>query len=171
MPEFAIAEVAVGAGRIGLCPMPGRGGDYAGDLGAVLAWAPGLVLVLVLVLVLTMTTSEELARKGAGALPRDLAAAGIAWRHLAVADFGASSAALSSGWAGVGAEAAVLLAAGGRVLAHCMGGCGRSGMAVMRLMVEAGEAPEAALARLRAVRQCAVETEEQQAWAAAGQGP
>ncbi len=162
MPEFTIAEVAVGAGRIGLCPMPGRCGGYAGDLGAVLAWAP--------VLVLTMTTSEELERQGAGALPRDLAAAGIAWHHLALADFGASSAALALGWAGVGAEAATVLAPGGRVLAHCMGGCGRSGMAMMRLMVEAGEVPEAALARLRAARPCAVETEEQQAWVAAGRG-
>ena len=46
----------------------------------------------------------------------------------------------------------------GRVLIHCMGGCGRSGMAALRLMIEAGEAPGAALERLRAVRPCAVET-------------
>jgi hypothetical protein len=34
--------------------------------------------------------------------------------------------------------------------------------------VEAGETPGAALARLRAVRPCAVETEAQLAWAKAG---
>ncbi|MBR9844091.1 MAG: protein phosphatase, partial [Rhodobacteraceae bacterium] len=49
---------------------------------------------------------------------------------------------------------------------HCFGGCGRSGMAIMRLLVEMGEEPEAALARLRAVRPCAVETEAQRLWAA-----
>jgi hypothetical protein len=38
-------------------------------------------------------------------------------------------------------------------------------MAVLRLMVEMGEDPEEALARLRAVRPCAVETEVQKAWA------
>ncbi len=54
---------------------------------------------------------------------------------------------------------------GGRVLVHCMGGCGRSGMALLRLMVESGEPADRALARLRAVRPCAVETPEQLAWA------
>lgn len=39
-------------------------------------------------------------------------------------------------------------------------------MAVLRLMVEMDEAPEAALARLRAVRPCAVETVAQHDWAA-----
>lgn len=56
---------------------------------------------------------------------------------------------------------------GGKVLAHCRGGCGRSGMAVLRLMVELGEAPDVALARLRDARPCAVETQAQLDWAAA----
>lgn len=156
MERFGIAEVKAGGGLIGLCPMPGRAGDYAGDLAAVLSWAPGMVV--------TMTTAAELAL-GAGALPADLAAAGIAWRHLPVADFAAESAALADGWAGVSVEARGLLGAGGRVLVHCLGGCGRSGMAVLRLMVEGGEAPEPALARLRRARPCAIETEEQRRWA------
>jgi protein-tyrosine phosphatase len=157
MERFGVAELAAGGGRIGLCPMPGRAGDYAGDLAAVLSWAPGLVV--------TMATAAELAL-GAAALPEDLAAAGIAWRHLPVADFAAESAALRDGWAGVSAEARAMLGAGGRVLVHCLGGCGRSGMAVLRLMVECGEAPEVALARLRQARACAIETEEQRRWAA-----
>ncbi len=41
-------------------------------------------------------------------------------------------------------------------------------MALLRLMVEAGEDPGAALSRLRAVRPCAVETAAQFDWAAAG---
>ncbi|WP_413875570.1 protein-tyrosine phosphatase family protein [Albidovulum sp.] len=157
MERFGVAELAAGGGRLALCPMPGRAGDYAGDLAAVLSWAPGLVV--------TMATAAELAL-GAAALQEDLAAAGIAWRHLPVADFAAESAALRDGWAGVSAEARAMLGAGGRVLVHCLGGCGRSGMAVLRLMVECGEAPEAALARLRQARPCAIETEEQRRWAA-----
>ena len=39
-------------------------------------------------------------------------------------------------------------------------------MIAMRLMVEAGETPDDALQRLRAVRRGAVETEEQRVWAA-----
>jgi len=57
------------------------------------------------------------------------------------------------------------LQTGGSVLVHCKGGCGRSGMAALRLMVEAGEDPHLAFARLRDVRPCAVETEAQLAWA------
>ena len=157
MERFGVAELAAGGGKLALCPMPGRTGDYAGDLAAVLSWAPGLVV--------TMATAAELAL-GAEALPADLAAAGIVWRHLPVADFAAESAALRDGWAGVSAEARAMLASGGRVLVHCLGGCGRSGMAALRLRVECGEAPEAALARLRRARPCAIETGEQQRWAA-----
>lgn len=158
MAGFAVADVQAGGGRLGLCPMPGRMGDYAGDLAVMLGWEPALVL--------TMATAPELAAHGALRLSHDLAAAGIGWRHLPVADFGADSAALREGWAGASRAARAHLAAGQKVLAHCLGGCGRSGMAVLRLMVETGEAPEAALARLRAVRPCAVETGAQYDWAA-----
>jgi len=51
---------------------------------------------------------------------------------------------------------------------HCRGGCGRSGMIALRLMIEIGEAADDALARLRAVRPCAVETPQQLRWATAG---
>ena len=143
-----------------LCPMPGRGGDYAGDLAAVVRWRPAMVL--------SMATGPELAACGALGLPGDLANRGIGWHHLPVTDFGADSIALRDAWAAGSLEARKNLAAGHGVLAHCLGGCGRSGMAVLRLMIEAGEAPEAALARLRAVRPCAVETGAQLAWASRG---
>ena len=136
----------------------GRGGSYDADLADILRFSPDLVL--------SMTTAEELAAKGAATLAEDLARHGIAWAHLPIPDFGTPPEAVQHLWPETSARARALLAQGGRVLVHCMGGCGRSGMAVLRLMVEAGEAPEAALMRLRAVRPCAVETEAQFAWAA-----
>jgi len=49
-----------------------------------------------------------------------------------------------------------------RVLIHCMGGCGRSGMvAVAWLMYSQGLTLRDALSRVRAIRPCAVETEGQ----------
>ena len=54
---------------------------------------------------------------------------------------------------------------GDRILIHCRGGCGRSGMIVLRIMIEFGEDPEEALERLRKIRPCAVETEAQENWA------
>lgn len=154
---FSVSEVSLGAGRLGICPLPGRGGDYPSDLATLLAWRPEMVL--------TMTTEAELEAGGAERLPGDLSVAGVLWRHLPVGDFGTPSASVAALWAQVSAEAQAVLARGGGVLAHCYGGCGRSGMALLRLMVEAGESPSAALERLRRARPCAVETPGQLAWA------
>ena len=158
MTGFAFHSLDLFKGQVALCPMPGREGKYAGDLARIADWGPALVL--------TMATAAEMRAKGAGALGDDLAARGIIWRHLPVEDYAADSEALRVGWAGVSALAQGLLGSGGRVLVHCMGGCGRSGMAVLRLMVEAGEPADAALARLRAARPCALETDDQITWAA-----
>lgn len=158
--EFAIYPLQVGAGHIGLSPIPGRFGSYEDNLSAVLNWGPDLVL--------TMTTQTELDRMGARDLGADLQSAGIAWRHLPIVDFGAPDEKISAAWGEVSALAAVTLAKGGKILSHCFGGCGRSGMAAVRIMVEAGETPEAALARLRVVRPCAVETDAQFNWASNG---
>lgn len=152
-----IAEIPALGGTLALCPMPGRTGDYAGDLAVLLAWQPALVL--------TMTSKLELATKSAGSLPADLQAAGIHWLHLPVPDFGTPKPETAAIWPEASARARAILGAGGRVLAHCMGGCGRSGMAVLRLLADAGEDPDTALTRLRAARPCAVETKAQQRWA------
>jgi protein-tyrosine phosphatase len=157
---MVIAELVVGGGVLGIGPMPGRGGNYARDLAEVLAWGPGLAL--------TMTTVEELAAKGAERLPLDLAEAGVAWLHLPISDYGVPSGETLAAWPEASGRAREALAAAGRVWVHCMGGCGRSGTAALRLMVEAGAEPRAALERLRAVRPCAVETPEQFQWAASG---
>ncbi|MEN8839646.1 MAG: protein-tyrosine phosphatase family protein [Octadecabacter sp.] len=156
--RFAIYPLDLGTGQIALSPIPGRSGSYEADLSAVLAWGPDLVL--------TMTTQPELNRMGATDFGDDLAAVGIAWRHLSIADFGAPDSHIVSKWSEVSKLSADVLARGGKILIHCFGGCGRSGMAALRLMVEAGEAPDVAFARLRQTRPCAVETEEQRAWAA-----
>ena len=160
MGSFEIFPVDVGTGQIALSPVPGRSGSYDRDLSAVLRWAPALVL--------TMTTQAELDRMGAGDLGADLDAAGVTWRHLPVVDFGAPDATVAGRWPGVSDTASRVLADGGRILCHCFGGCGRSGMMALRLMVEAGEEADAALLRLRDVRPCAVETDAQRAWAASG---
>ncbi len=160
LPEFSIFEVTAGGGTLALSPLPGRSRHYAADFARLLAWDPALVV--------TMCTMAELERKGAGGLGEDCAACGIDWRHLPVVDFDVPGEADLAEWDETAALAREHLGRGRRVLFHCFGGCGRSGMAVLRLLVELGEAPEAALARLRAVRPCAVETEAQFGWATGG---
>ncbi|MEP2533737.1 protein phosphatase [Shimia sp.] len=157
---MVIAEIKAGGGVLGICPAPGRQGDYAGDLGIVTGWAP--------VLVLSMTEPQELVELGAEEFAGDLARNGIGLEALPIKDFGVPGDAVLARWPEVSKGVRAALATGGRALVHCRGGCGRSGMAVLRLMIEMGEAPEAALARLRAARPCAVETDAQKTWAFAG---
>jgi len=157
MSDFAIHSLAVGGGLLALGPMPGRGGAYSADFAVLRDWGPALVV--------TMTTAEELAVPEMAA---DLAAAGIDWAHLPITDFGTPAPETEAKWPALAAHVHGHLARGARVFIHCMGGCGRSGMAVLRLMIEAGEGGGAALARLRAVRPCAVETEAQRLWAISG---
>lgn len=149
--DFVIAPLPLGAGTLALCPLPRDAGDRA----QVAGFAPDLVI--------SMTETAEMAALGAAGLPGWLAAQGIGWVHFPVADHATPPE--GADWPGLSAQAQDVLARGGRVLAQCRGGLGRSGMVALRLMVQAGEAPQAALDRLRAVRPGAVETPEQFAWA------
>jgi protein-tyrosine phosphatase len=154
---FAIHVVTVAnGGEIGLCRMPGRSGDLAADLGTIAAWSPRLVV--------SLTETNELAAHGAAGIGAALETSGISHRQFPIIDYGAPEAG-DMAWAALAAELHGALDAGGRVLVHCMGGCGRSGMIALRLMVECGETPDAALARLRTERPCAVETDGQMTWA------
>ena len=158
--SFAIAQVTAGNGLLGICPLPGAGGRYAIDFKEIEGWAPDLVI--------SMTELDEMRVVGAEALGGDLAALGITFHSLPIRDFGAPGPDVQAAWPGVSKEGRAILSGGGRVLVHCRGGCGRSGMILLRLMVEMGEVPKAALARLRAQRPCAVETAAQMAWAFSG---
>jgi protein-tyrosine phosphatase len=153
---FAIHVVPMaGGGDIGLCRMPGRAGDLAADLDVIAAWRPRVVV--------SLTDEVELAAH-AGMLRERLARSCIPHRHFPIKDYGVPTAD-GPAWSGFASGLHAVLDDGGRVLVHCMGGCGRSGMIALRLMVEQGEVSRDALARLREVRPCAVETEAQMAWA------
>ncbi|AHC99748.1 protein-tyrosine phosphatase family protein [Leisingera methylohalidivorans] len=158
---LTIHALSAGGGILALCPLPGGGGDYRNDLIQIYQWKPGLVI--------SMTTEVEHAAAGVPRLGIDLQSMACRWLHLPVPDFQAPPPGVAAKWPAASASARQALAGGGRVLVHCRGGCGRSGMAVLRLMIEGGEDPAQALARLRAVRPCAVETDEQLHWACAGQ--
>ena len=158
MSEFTIHELTAGGGILAISPLPGRSRHYATDFNRLLDWGPSMVV--------TTCTQAELERKGSGGLGTDCAACGIDWAYLPVTDFESPGSDIAAAWPDVVVRAREHLARGGKVLFHCFGGCGRSGMAALRLMVELGEAPQDALHRLRAVRPCAVETQAQYDWAA-----
>ncbi len=146
-------------GRLGLCPLPGRTGALDRDMERIAAWAPGLLV--------SLTEPAENEAAGIPDLAGGFERTGIAWRGFAVRDFDVPSVSQTAEWTELAEHAHSVLDAGGRVLFHCHGGRGRSGMAILRILVERGEEPDAALVRLRAVRPGAVETAAQLAWASA----
>ena len=161
-PPYRFDILPLGKGRIGIGPLPGRDGDLAGDLAQIAGFDPAPVI--------SMTGTDAMSALGAADLPGELARAGIGWAHFPVTDFGLPDSETDAGWKTVSGQARTVLEAGGNVFVHCKAGLGRSGMVAMRLMVETGEAPEAALARLRTARPGTVETGAQVDWASRADG-
>ncbi|SEQ02110.1 protein-tyrosine phosphatase family protein [Thalassovita taeanensis] len=157
MSDLVLHALHVADGILALSPLPGQGGRYAEDLEHLLEWRPAMLI--------SLTTKAEMEARGAGTLGPDMQEHGTRWVHLPVEDFGTPGPEVRGRWPEVSRAALSALRGGGRVLVHCKGGCGRSGMVVLRLMVEAGEEPQTALKRLRARRPCAVETQAQMDWA------
>ena len=154
---FAIHTLEAGGGLLGICHLPGRDGDLEADIHVIARWEPAAVV--------TMVEQSELDAAGVGALGERLKNIGIRWTHLPVVDFGVLSTEQMKLWPVLSQDLRGRLGNGERILVHCRGGLGRSGMILLRLMCELGEAPEEALQRLRGVRPGAVETEAQMAWA------
>ena len=157
MAAFEIYELPVGNGTAAISPVPGIAGNYNSDFSKLVKWSPDVVL--------SMTESHEMARVGAEGLGSELAIAGAKWLHLPIGDFGVPDAQTNRDWLKAEKICTQILQEGGKVLAHCRGGCGRSGMAILRLMVASGENANVALDRLRDARPCAVETVAQLEWA------
>lgn len=155
---FTIATLDLGQARIGISRLPGRSGDLIGDISAIRDWGATVVV--------SMTGFPEMAAKGAGDLANLLAASGIAHLHFPIRDFGTPEQA-DERWNELAGIVHARLDAGEAVLLHCMGGHGRSGMVALRLLVERGMEPQAALQLVRVERPGAVETAAQEAW---GQG-
>lgn len=160
MSDFVIYALPVAGGILGISPLPGRGGGWNVDLAHLKDWKPALVI--------TMTTSSEQVSHGLTDLGNDIQDSGTRWIHFAIEDLGVPTEAQAEDWLHASTTALAALRGGGRVLIHCMAGCGRSGMAALRLMIEAGDEAKEALRRLRTVRPCAVETDEQMTWALKG---
>lgn len=155
MSNFELVKLPLGKAHLGLCSLPGLGGHLSHDLDRIADFSPALVV--------SLTETDEQAQLGVPLLAVPLAARGIAWRDFPIPDYGVPLD--SADWCELSRQLQAYLANGRNILVHCRGGCGRSGMIALRLMVEMGEAADTAFVRLRAIRPCAIETKAQLVWA------
>ena len=158
--------VAPGGGRIGLtrCPgacEPGAARDplaasLDAELDAILRWGAHDVVTLVEPFELTLLGVEQL-----GERVRTL---GLTWWHLPVTDNCAPGPEFEQGWQAAAPALHATLDAGGRVVAHCRAGMGRTGMIAARLLIERGMSADEAIASVRRARPGTIENAEQVLW-------
>ena len=124
------------------------------SLNAVAAWQPDLIV--------TLMTVDEIAAKGVTNAVTDVAKLVTDWRHVPIIDYGVPGPAFEAAWPALSTDLHQLIDDGKRVLIHCHGGIGRSGLISARLLVDRGLSPAAAVAAVRSVRPGAIETAEQE---------
>ncbi len=90
------------------------------------------------------------------------AAQGMQHIYLPIVDCDIPDAQWERRWESHGPVLHTLLQSGQNIVFHCRGGRGRAGLAVTRMLIELGEKPALAMARVRAVRPGAIETRAQE---------
>jgi protein-tyrosine phosphatase len=120
-------------------------------------------------MVFSLVTDVELLENKAGDLGQDIQDKGTRWVQMPVRFGEAPNAPAAAIWSTISVQARKALFGGGRVMIHSGAGRGRSGMLALRLMIEAGEAPDEAQARLQGVQRGAFLNEAQMAWALAAE--
>lgn len=159
-----IDELPAGEGRLGLTFCPGKvdphshngpwARDLEADLAAIRAWGATAVV--------TLMEGHELERLQVPRLGEAVEARGLDWYHLPIVDVDIPEADFEIRWHYAGLRLRAALRRGGKVLLHCRGGLGRTGTVAARLLVELGEEPARALARVRDARPGTVETRRQE---------
>jgi ADP-ribosyl-[dinitrogen reductase] hydrolase len=153
-------------GAIGMCVCPGRTVRGAGvpgwnrDLGADLDAVRNFGAAALV----TLMQGDELAAYSVppAEMSREVLARGIAWYHLPIVDMCAPDDAFEDRWSVAGIELRALLDDGRNIAVHCLGGLGRTGTVAARLLIEYGERPDLAIARVRDARPGAIQTYEQE---------
>jgi ADP-ribosyl-[dinitrogen reductase] hydrolase len=101
-------------------------------------------------------------------LPEKVCALGVRWIHLPIVDVWIPDKMFEEEWETAGEELRQILREGGRIVLHCRGGLGRTGLVAARLLVEFGMEPREAIRRVRAARPGAIQTREQEEYVLRG---
>ena len=164
-PTLKITQIPLITGAvIGIVPCPGRhqaeGRDRRGhrdtevDFKVLETWGAKILISLV--------EDREFTSLGVPDFKAMACAREFAWYHLPIADMGVPGEAFSKSWAVCGPDILRALQHGERIIVHCAGGLGRSGMIAAKLMTAFGVAADDAMAQVRKLRPGAIETREQE---------
>ena len=161
---LTIAEILCGNGLLGLTYCPGKKGesvhgaawdrDLGMDMDVIAQWGPRAVL--------TLMEAHELELLNVPDLGLQIERRGMEWLHMPIVDVSIPDAAFERRWAYLGPLIRTHLRIGDRVLVHCRGGLGRTGMIAARLLIEFGDNPDLAISKVRLARPGAIETREQE---------
>jgi protein-tyrosine phosphatase len=159
-----VDELPLSNGMLGLTFCPGKKGsslsgapwdrDIDADLALLRTWGAGLVI--------TLMERREFDLLCVPNLTERIAAHEMDWTHLPIADQGVPSAAFFKVWPQIRADAVARLKRGERVILHCRGGLGRTGLVAALFLMEAGLKFQNAIKMVRQVRSGAIETTEQE---------
>lgn len=127
--------------------------DLEADLVPLKGWGASLVV--------TLMEQHEFALLRVPDLDDRVATHGMAWAHLPIPDQAVPGDAFAAAWPRVRTELLSHLKPGGRVVLHCRGGLGRTGLVAAVLLIETGMAAEDAIQTVRSVRPRAIETDGQ----------
>lgn len=159
-----IDALPVAAGMLGLTFCPGKQGDSLTggswlrdldvDVAAINGWKAGLVV--------TLMERHEFVLLRVPDLPERVLAHGMDWVHLPIRDVDIPAASFDAVWEDVRADMMTRLKAGGRVVLHCRGGLGRTGIVAALLLIESGMHADTAILTVRRARPGAIETAAQE---------
>jgi ADP-ribosyl-[dinitrogen reductase] hydrolase len=155
------------SGLIGMTICPGKD-EYAGFGIPAGPWKRDLDLDLQVIrdwqaqALVTLIEEFEFELLSVPELPERARAFGFRWFHLPIVDVWVPDLRFEEEWERAGEELRQILRQGGRIVLHCRGGLGRTGMIAARLLVEFGMDPREAIRRVRAARTGAIQTREQE---------
>ncbi len=158
-----IAEIPCGPdpGALGLTICPGKKDrlgfwdrDLAEDLRVIRDWGASTVVTLI--------EDHELRLLAIDDLGPAVRQHGMHWWHLPIRDVDVPDDRFELAWRAEGPLLHQRIDAGERILIHCRGGLGRTGLVAGVILVERGQSPEDAIDRVRRARPHAIETPAQE---------
>lgn len=128
--------------------------DLEKDLAAIRSWG-GLALI-------SLIEAHEYVELEVTDLPYACLQHGMAWYGLPIVDGAIPDQRWEANWELSTPSLYQTLREGGRIVIHCKGGLGRTGLLAARILVEFGMSPSKAIRQVRQARPGAIETVEQE---------